>query len=63
MRRDLRPKSYSDISVRIVTVVILAWVLELGFPDDSSRLLVFAFIAGIVPQAVLNWLREQSEHY
>jgi hypothetical protein len=61
VRRDLRPKSYSDISVRIVTVVILAWVLELGFSDESSRLLVFAFLAGIVPQAVLNWLREQSQ--
>jgi hypothetical protein len=62
VRRDLRPKSYSDISVRIITVVILAWVLELAFDDDSTRLLVFAFVAGIVPQAVLNWLREQSQH-
>jgi hypothetical protein len=61
VRRDLRPKSYSDISVRIVTVVILAWVLELGFQDDSTGLLVFAFVAGIVPQAALNWLREQSQ--
>ena len=28
VRRDLRPKSYSDISVRIVAVMILAWVLN-----------------------------------
>jgi hypothetical protein len=58
VRRDLRPKSYSDISVRIVTVVILAWVLQLLFVDDSSELLVFAFLVGIVPQALLNRLRE-----
>lgn len=61
VRRDLRPKSYSDISVRIVTVVILAWVLELLFVNDSSGLLVFAFVAGIVPQAALNRLRELSQ--
>jgi hypothetical protein len=61
VRRDLRPKSYSDISVRIVTVVILAWVLELMVDDDSSGLLVFAFVVGIVPQALLNRLRELSE--
>jgi hypothetical protein len=58
VRRDLRPKSYSDISVRIVTVVILAWVLQLLFVDDSTELLVFAFLVGIVPQALLNRLRE-----
>jgi hypothetical protein len=61
VRRDLRPKSYSDISVRIVTVVILAWVLELMLADDSTGLLVFAFVIGIVPQALLNRLRELSQ--
>ena len=58
VRRDLRPKSYSDISVRIITVVILAWVLELMLVDGSEDLMVFAFIAGIVPQAALNFIRE-----
>jgi hypothetical protein len=61
VRRDLRPKSYSDISVRIVTVVILAWVLDVMFVDDTSGLLVFAFVVGIVPQAALNRLRELSQ--
>ena len=61
VRRDLRPKSYSDISVRIVTVVILAWVLDVMFVDDTSGLLLFAFVVGIVPQAALNRLREVSE--
>ena len=61
VRRDLRPKSYSDISVRIITVVILAWVLELIFVDDSSWLFVFAFAVGIVPQVALNKVRELTE--
>ena len=61
VRRDLRPKSYSDISVRIVTVIILAWVLDVMFVDDTSGLLVFAFVVGIVPQAALNRLRELSQ--
>lgn len=61
VRRDLRPKSYSDISVRIVAVVILAWVLDVMFVDDTSGLLVFAFVVGIVPQAALNRLRELSQ--
>ena len=61
VRRDLRPKSYSDISVRIVAVVILAWVLDVMFGDTSAGLLVFAFVVGIVPQAALNKLREVSQ--
>jgi hypothetical protein len=61
VRRDLRPKSYSDISVRIVTVVILAWVLNVMFVDDTSGLLLFAFVVGIVPQVALNRLREISD--
>ena len=61
VRRDLRPKSYSDISVRIVTVVILAWVLDVMFVDDTSGLLLFAFVVVIVRQAALNRLREVSQ--
>jgi hypothetical protein len=58
VRRDLRPKSYTDISVRILAVVILAWVLELTFRDDTSGLLGFAFLTGLVPQLGLNKIRE-----
>ena len=61
VRRDLRPKSYSDISVRIVTVVILAWVLELIWGSDPTALLVVAFLTGIVPQAGLTTIREFGE--
>ena len=37
VRRDLRPKSYSDISVRIVTVVILAWVARAAVRGRFDR--------------------------
>jgi hypothetical protein len=61
VRRDLRPKSYTDISVRILAVAILAWVLELALPDDATYLLVFAFLTGMVPQAGVNKLREFAQ--
>jgi hypothetical protein len=61
VRRDLRPKSYSDISVRLIAVAILAWVLELLFNDDSTGLFVFAFLTGLVPQAALNKIREVAQ--
>ena len=44
-----------------MTVIILAWVLDVMFVDDTSGLLVFAFVVGIVPQAALNRLRELSQ--
>jgi hypothetical protein len=58
VRRDLRPKSYSDITVRIVTVVALAWLLEAFFPDDAPVLLAFAFATGLVPKTAFTLLRE-----
>ena len=58
VRRDLRPKSYTDITVRIVTVVALAWLLQVFFPDDAPALLVFAFATGLVPQTAFTLLRE-----
>jgi hypothetical protein len=58
VRRDLRPKSYTDITVRILTVVALAWLLQIFFPDDAPGLLVFAFATGLVPQTAFTLLRE-----
>jgi hypothetical protein len=58
VRRDLQPKFYTDITVRVVVVVILAWLLEIAFPDDAAHLYVLAFLAGIVPEQALLWLRE-----
>lgn len=58
VRRDLQPKFYTDIAVRIVVVVILAWMLEIAFPDDAPHLYVLAFLVGIVPEQALLFLRE-----
>jgi hypothetical protein len=58
-RGDLRPKTYTQITVRILMVTILAWVLELlPGPDDAPYLLAVAFIAGIVPETALVRIQE-----
>ncbi|WP_170115672.1 hypothetical protein [Melittangium boletus] len=57
VRRDLQPKSYSHISIRIVTVMILAWALSgmalnmKGANQNWLRALVF--LIGIVPETGL----------
>jgi hypothetical protein len=56
VRKDLRPKSYSTLTVRIVVVVILAWVLELLWQDTT--LYVLAFLTGIVPETALLLVKE-----
>ncbi len=58
VRGDLHPKAYTSIAVRILIVVILAWVLELMLDPDSPRILALAFLAGVVPETVLLRLRE-----
>ena len=58
-RGDLRPKTYTQITVRIFIAVIFAWVLELlPGADDAGYLLLLAFAAGIVPETALVWIRE-----
>lgn len=59
VRGDLRPKTYGYIAVRIVVVIILAWVLEVMM-DPGDNLLLTAFVAGLVPDTVLYRLREWS---
>jgi len=63
VRRDLRPKSYTDLTVRILTVVALAWLLQVFFPDDAPGLLVFAFATGLVPQTAFTLLREGVQSF
>jgi hypothetical protein len=58
-RGDLRPKTYTQITVRIFIAIILAWVLQLlPGDDDPSYLLLLAFAAGIVPETAIVWVRE-----
>jgi hypothetical protein len=56
VRKDLRPKTYSTLTVRIFVVVVLAWVLELLW--TGTTLYVLAFLTGIVPETALVLVRE-----
>ncbi|MDY7101024.1 MAG: hypothetical protein S0880_07535, partial [Actinomycetota bacterium] len=58
-RRDLRPKTYNTIAVRILSAVIISVVLG-GLPEPTGWLrLLLAFFAGVVPESALLWLRER----
>lgn len=61
MRADLRPKTYTTIAVRILVVVVLAWLIEAvsDAGDKSQPLFLIAFAAGFVPDRVLHLLWEK----
>lgn len=67
VRGDLKPKAYSSISVRVLVVVILAWVLDrIVTPASNGAVtssfegvkLAFIFLVGIVPETGLTFIRE-----
>ena len=56
-RGDLRPKLYNQITARLVTVVVLAYLLTVlysGGGDTNRFLWTTAFLAGVVPTTVLQ---------
>lgn len=57
-RGDLRPKMYNQITARLVTVVVLAYLINALFFDqlDGPNRMVWAlsFLAGVVPTTVLQ---------
>jgi hypothetical protein len=58
-RGDLRPKIYNQITARLVTVVVLAYLITVLFSDAGERnrvLWAAAFLAGVVPNTVLQRL-------
>jgi hypothetical protein len=57
-RGDLRPKAYTNITVRLFIVLVLSWVLEAVFKGESSLILVLAFLFGITPDEFFTWLRK-----
>ncbi|MEV4352557.1 hypothetical protein AB0J83_49535 [Actinoplanes sp. NPDC049596] len=61
VRSDLRPKTYTTIAVRVLVVVILAWLIEAvtNAADNSQPLFLLAFTAGFVPDTVLHLLWEK----
>jgi hypothetical protein len=54
---DLRPKLYNQITARLVTVVIIAYLLNVVLAPESqgsAGMLTLAFAAGVVPSTVLR---------
>jgi hypothetical protein len=54
---DLRPKIYNQISARLITVVVLAYLIQTLFVDpDTPNQVVWAmsFMAGVVPTTLLQ---------
>lgn len=56
VRKDLRPKSYSHITVRTILAIVLAWVLQLQWSGDV--LLVLVFVAALVPETAIVLIKE-----
>ena len=65
MRGDLQPKTYSQVSGRILKVLVLSaliWVVAENWAllkDQEYIALMLAFFAGIVPNTILTWLYER----
>lgn len=63
-RADLKPKAYSHITVRFLSVFIIVWVLSVmpalwnGSGSNDPILLVLAFLIGIIPETGLTLIRE-----
>jgi hypothetical protein len=54
---DLRPKIYNQISARLVTVVVLAYLIQTLFLDTESPnrgIWALSFMAGVVPTTVIQ---------
>lgn len=60
LRGDLKPKTYNVIMVRILMAIVLAWVMQ-ALWGTTQLTLGLAFLAGIVPNTVLRWIREAIE--
>jgi hypothetical protein len=58
LRGDLRPKAYSQITARILIVVVLSSLVAITTFGDNTAVLAVAFFAGIVPDTVLQGIWE-----
>ncbi|OWY80803.1 hypothetical protein [Rhodococcus sp. BUPNP1] len=67
-RNDLRPKAYSAITVRVITVVILACLLQAVVESPESRVydatvLPLAFVIGVLPETAMVLLRDTLRRF
>ncbi len=65
-RGDLSPKAYSHVSIRIISAVILVWVLGVVISDSSREItkasfIVMAFGIGLVPETGITLLKQLLE--
>jgi len=58
-RGDLKPKAYGYITIRILTVAVLSWVIDVIFRSDSNVKLLSAFLIGILPDEFFTLIREK----
>ncbi len=56
-RRDLHPKTYNTIVVRILSAYALALVVSVVYVGPAAE--VVMFFVGFVPESALVWLREK----
>jgi hypothetical protein len=56
-RRDLHPKTYNTIVVRILAAYALALVVSVAYDGPFAEVLMF--FVGFLPQSALVWLREK----
>jgi hypothetical protein len=65
-RGDLSPKAYSHISIRIISAIILVWVIGIVINDSSSEItkasfIVMAFGIGLIPETGITLLKQMME--
>lgn len=62
-RGDLRPKTYNAITVRVLLVVILAWLLSIMWPGAVHQQWLYgvAFLSGFVPDTTVHLVGERVD--
>ncbi|HEX4980094.1 MAG TPA: hypothetical protein VFV63_00265 [Ilumatobacteraceae bacterium] len=54
-RGDLRPKVYNQITARLITVVVLAYLIQtIFYNEETPAVWALSFLAGVVPTTVLQ---------
>jgi hypothetical protein len=56
-RRDLHPKTYNTVVVRILSAYALALVVSIVYDGPTAEVLLF--FVGFMPQSALVWLKEK----
>ena len=60
VRGDLQPKSYSQITARVLVVVVLTALLAVTDWGNNRGVIAIAFFAGIVPDTILQLVWERT---